>query len=212
MAKKILIIGKSGSGKSSSLRNLDPKTTAIIKCQSKEIPFKKGDANFKSVVCKSAQEIGNMVAKVLKEAPHIKNIIIDDLFYLSSHQNFQRVSEKGYNKFTEMAKEVYDVITLPDLIAREDLTFVFITHSETNAVTLETDVKTIGKMLDSQLNIAGLFTMVLEAHAMTIEGAYKFKTHNIDGNSVVKTPMGMFEDDFIDNDVTVVLNAMKEYY
>lgn len=213
MAEKLLLIGRSGTGKSTSLRNLDPNETAILKCVNKRLPFRKGDTTFKSIYCPDPQSIINTVHKIITKAHHIKTIIIDDLFYLSSFENFKRVNDKGFSKFTDMAKNTFDVITLPDYIDREDLVFIFITHSETNPTTMETDVKTIGKMLDSQLGIAGLFTMVIET--AIIDGQYKFLTHNINGSSVVKTPIGMFEEgeqDYIDNDLSIVLKAIKEYY
>ncbi|MGL5051257.1 MAG: hypothetical protein ACRC6E_11640, partial [Fusobacteriaceae bacterium] len=83
MARKVLVIGGSGSGKSTSLRNLVPTETAIIKCQSKELPFKKGDVKFKSMLCTRAEEVVKMIANIIQKAPHIKNIVIDDLIYLS---------------------------------------------------------------------------------------------------------------------------------
>lgn len=213
MAKKILIIGKTGSGKSTSLEHLDPKETVIIKCQNKELPFKKGDTKFKSMYVDSGLEIVKAVETITTKAPQVKNIIIDDLFYMMARHNMNKVSEVGYKKFTEMATEVFHVVSIPDKITnRDDLTFVFITHSTTDPITMETDVKNIGKMVDSQVNLAGMFTVVLEAQAYTLEGQYKFKTHNTDGSSVVKTPRGMFEDDYIDNDLNIVLKAMKEYY
>lgn len=194
---------------STSLRNLDKESTAILKCVNKKLPFKKGDKDFTSMYISDVPTLLNTIAKLVK-MPKYKTIIVDDLFYISSYENFRRVAEKGYNKFTDIAKNMFDILTIPDMVQRDDLTFIFITHSDTNPNTLETDVKTIGKMIDSQLGIAGLFTMVLEA--TVIDGEYKFLTHNISGNSVVKTPMGMFEDDYIDNDLQIVLNAMKEYY
>lgn len=210
--EKILLIGRSGSGKSSSLRNLDPKETAIIKCVNKRLPFRKGDDKFKSMYLTTSQDIIKTVADIVTKAPHIKTIILDDIFYLSSFENFRRVSEKGYGKYTEMAKNFFDILTMPDYVKRDDITFVYITHSETNPNTMETDVKTIGKMLDSQLGVAGLFTIVIEAQASTPEGQYKFKVHNTEGESVVKTPMGLFEEDYVDNDLNLVLKAIKEYY
>lgn len=209
MAEKILLIGRAGSGKSTAIRNLDKESTAILKCVNKKLPFRKGDKDFKSMFVSNVQELTNILSQLIKNTKY-KTIILDDLFYLSSYENFRRVSEKGYGKFTDIAKNLFDVITLPDMIQREDLTFIFITHSETNPNTLETDVKTIGKMIDSQLGVAGLFTIVLES--CIIDGEYKFLTHNITGNSVVKTPMGMFEEDYIDNDLKIVLDTMKEYY
>lgn len=215
MVEKLLLIGRSGVGKSTSLRNLDPNTTAILKCVNKKLPFKKGDTNFKSMYVPTAQDITSAVAKIITKAPHIKTIVLDDVFYSMAFENFRRSSDKGYQKFTDMAKQMFDIITLPDSLPEEvaskrDITFIYITHSETNPNTMETDIKTIGKMLESQLGIAGLFTIVLEA--MIVDGEYKILTHNINGNSVVKTPMGMFEDDYIDNDMKYVLDKIKEYY
>lgn len=210
MAEKLLLIGKSGTGKSTSLRTLNPKETAILKCVNKKLPFKKGDSIFKSMYLSTAPEIAKTVSDIINKAPHIKTIVLDDVFYNMAFENFRRVSEKGYNKYTEMAKNVFDLITMPDVINRDDLTFIFITHSETNPNTMETDVKTLGKMLDSQLGIAGLFTIVLES--CIVDGEYKFLTHNITGSSVVKTPMDMFDEDYIDNDMDYVLKKIKEYY
>lgn len=211
MAEKILIIGKSGTGKSTSLRTLNPKETAILKCVNKKLPFKKGDSTFKSMYLPTTQEITKTVAEILIKAPHIKTIVLDDVFYNMAFENFRRVQEKGYNKYTEMAKNLFDIVTMPDAVKdRDDLVFVFMTHSDTNPNTLETDVKTLGKMLDSQLGIAGLFTVVLES--CVVDGEYKFLTHNVTGSSVVKSPMDMFEEDYIDNDMSYVIEKLKEYY
>lgn len=211
MARKVLIIGGSGTGKSTSLRNLDPKETAILKCQNKELPFKKGDTKFKSMLCTRADEVVKTVTTILQKAPHIKNIVIDDLIYLSVKTFMDRSKEKGYDKFTDIASELYTVLALPDMIQnKDDLTFFYLTHSETNPHTMETNVRSIGKAISEKVVIEGLFTMVLEA--VVDNGEYKFLTHNIHGTSVVKTPMGMFDEDYIDNDLNIVLNAIKEYY
>lgn len=209
MAEKILIIGRPGTGKSTSIRNLDKDSTAILKCVNKRLPFRKGDTQFKSMYISNVQEMVSVMAQLIKNQKY-KTIIIDDLFYISSYENFRRVGEKGYTKFTDIAKNLFDIITIPDMIQRDDLTFIFLTHSETNPNTFETDVKTIGKMIDSQLGIAGLFTVVLET--AIVDGEYKFLTHNINGNSVVKSPIDMFDEDYIDNDLNLVLKAIKEYY
>lgn len=209
-AKKVLVIGASGSGKSSSIRNLNDKETAVIKCINKELPFKKGDDNFKSMVCSKAVDVVNTVGAILQKAPHIKNIIIDDLIYLSVSSFMTRSKEKGYEKYTDLANELYSVLTLPESVNRDDVTFIYLTHSETNPTTMETNVRTIGKVISEKVVPEGLFTIVLEA--TNLDGEYKFLTHNITGNSIVKTPMGMFEDDYIDNDLKIVLETMKEYY
>lgn len=210
MARKVLVIGASGSGKSSSLRGLDAKETAIIKCINKELPFKKGDAKFKSIVCQKAEDVVKNIVMILQKAPHIKNIVIDDLIYLSVQTFMSRSKEKGYDKFTDLANELYSVLTLPEQVQNDDITFIYLTHSETNPTTMETNVRTIGKVISEKVVPEGLFTIVLEAQCDN--GEYKFLTHNISGNSVVKTPLGMFEEDYIDNDLSIVLKAIKEYY
>lgn len=209
-AKKVMIIGSSGSGKSSSLRNLNPEETAIIKCQNKELPFRKGDTKFKSVVINKAEDIVKMVSLLLQKRPNIKTIVIDDLIYLSVNSFMSRSKERGFDKFTDIATELYTVLTLPDVIDRNDLTFIYLTHSEVNPSTNETNVRTIGKMVSEKVVPEGLFTIVLEA--CVVDGEYKFMTHNVSGNSIVKSPMDMFEEDYIDNDCNLVLEAIKNYY
>ncbi|MGL5962675.1 MAG: ATP-binding protein [Cetobacterium sp.] len=211
MARKLLVIGGSGTGKSTSLRTLVPGETAIIKCVNKELPFKKGDTTFKSMMCTDAETIIRTITSILQKAPHIKNIVIDDLIYLSVKTFMDRSKEKGYEKFTDIANDLYRVITIPDLISnRPDLTFIYLTHSETNSQTLETNVRSIGKAIAEKVVVEGLFTVVLES--MVSNGEYLFKTHNTSGNSVVKTPLDMFKEDEIPNDMSLVLKAMKEYY
>lgn len=211
MARKVLIIGSSGSGKSTSLRNLNPDETAIFKCINKELPFKKGDSKFKSIVVSKAEDIVKNVGLILQKRPSIKNIVIDDLIYLSVNTFMNRSKEKGYDKFTDLANELYSVLTLPEQIPnRDDLTFIYLTHSETNPNTMETNVRTIGKVISEKVVPEGLFTIVLEA--VCDNGEYKFLTHNITGSSVVKTPMDMFDEDYIANDMDYVLKKIKEYY
>lgn len=209
-AKKIMIIGASGTGKSCSLRNLNPDETAIIKCQNKELPFKKGESKFKAVVINKAEDIIKMVSLLLQKRPNIKTIVIDDLIYLSVNAFMNRSKERGYDKYTDIANDLYSVLTLPDVIDRNDLVFIYLTHSDVNPTTNETNVRTIGKMISEKVVPEGLFTVVLEA--CVVDGKYKFMTHNVSGNSVVKTPMEMFEEDYIDNDCNLILEAIKEYY
>lgn len=211
MARKILVIAPSGFGKSYSLRNLNEKETAIIKCINKDLPFRKGDKKFNSMVINRAEDIVKTVALILQKRPDIKNIVIDDLIYLSVDTFMSRSREKSFDKFVDIASDLYNVLTLPEKIKdRDDLTFIYLTHSETNPTTMETNVRTIGKVISEKVVPEGLFTLVLEG--TIVDGEYKFLTHNITGNSVVKTPVGMFEEDYIDNDLKIVLEAVKEYY
>jgi predicted ATP-dependent serine protease len=134
-------------------------------------------------------------------------IVIDDLQYLLANEFMSRAHEKGYEKFTEMARHYFDVVTaathLPDykrvyLLSHTDV-------SEQGQV----KAKTIGKLLDEKITIEGLLTIVLRTHV--INGQYVFSTKN-SGSDTVKTPIGLFDDDHIDNDLLAVDKAIKEYY
>lgn len=211
MSKKVLVIGRSGTGKSSSLKSLDSSETIIFKCLNKELPFKKGDKKFKNFIVDDSNSLLTYLRQIEKSNKiKPKVIVIDDFIYLQTKEMMAKAKEKGYDKWMELAKNVWDIITEIDSYKREDLTVIFMTHSETNEHTMETDVRTLGKMLKEKVNLAGMFTIVLET---TIEnGEYQFKTHNTDGDSVVKTPMEMFEEDYIPNDMSEVLKTIKEYY
>ena len=211
MSKKILVVGKSGSGKSSSLYKLDEQKTIIFKCLNKELPFRQGDKRFKNFIVDDSNMLLTYLRQIEKSSkvkPEV--IVIDDFIYLQTKEMMAKAKEKGYDKWMELAKNVWDVITEIDSYQREDLTVIFMTHSETNEHTMETDVRTLGRMLKEKVNLAGMFTIVLEA---TIEGGeYLFATHNVEGNSIVKTPRDMFDEDYIPNDMAEVLKTIKAYY
>lgn len=224
MAEKILIIGESGSGKSSSCRTLDSKTTAIINCIGKPLPFKGWKTNYQKFDPKT--ESGNLFETVNYEAvikamqyvalkkPEIKTLIIDDAQYIMTFEFMDRAMEKGYDKFSELAQHFFKVLKAADSL-RQDLTVVFLAHSEEvsgNGYT-KTKIKTIGKMLDEKLTIEGLFSCVLLATCYKDtdkEIKHIFVTKN-NGTTTVKTPAGMFEDAIIPNDLQFVLNKIKEY-
>ncbi len=173
MAQSVLVIADSGSGKSTSIRDLDPKETFIINIANKPLPFKGWKKNY-TAISKDNQK-GNMTpvsssAGIMKammhvndKMPHIKNLVIDDWQYMSSFEYFDRANEKGYDKFTQIAANLAQVAKLPKDM-RDDLYIFFLTHSEES-----TDVnghrkvkaKTIGKMIDNTLTLEGLFSIVL---------------------------------------------------
>lgn len=202
MGLPVLILGKSGSGKSASLRNFNPDEVGILNVASKPLPFKGGN-KFKVVNdCDYVK-----IAKALKK--HTMNTyVIDDSQYLMAFDSFQQANVKGYDKFTNMAVNFY---TLIQLIIREtppDVVVYLLHHSEENDMG-EIKAKTIGKMLDQQLTLEGMFSIVLLAKY--IDGRYVFLTHT-DGKDPVKTPMGMFEDNEIDNDLKAVTEKIRDYY
>ncbi|MBU2249204.1 MAG: AAA family ATPase, partial [Gammaproteobacteria bacterium] len=211
MAEKILIIGPSGSGKSTSTQYLDEKEVFYINTIGKPLPFEGWKGRYKQYN-KETKE-GNLYAShnwetVIKLLTHIsdflpekKIVIIDDAQYIMSYEFMERAEEKGWDKFTEIGKHMFDVLISPDNL-RDDLSVIFMSHSvdDTSDGLTKTKMKTIGKMLDEKITIEGLFSIVLLSVAYKNEttGAieYVFVTKT-NGNNVVKTPAGMFKDKLI---------------
>lgn len=215
MSKVIGIMGESGSGKTTAMRNLDPETTFYIDCDKKGLSWK-GWRNQYSVEKKNymVTDYVQVVQKVLtgisetEEAAHIKTVVIDTLNGLMVADEVRRMKEKGFDKWQDLAQCVWNL--LDSLYGfREDLTIIVICHSQTqkedDGYTF-TRIKTSGKKLD-KLNVESKLTTVL--YALCKDGKYIFKTHA--DNSTAKTPLGAFEEDEIDNDITKVLDALKDY-
>ena len=201
MGTVVLIIGRSGSGKSSSMRNLDLSKVGLFNVASKPLPFK-GQARNK--VDRPTYEI---IEKTLV-ANKLKNYVIDDAGFLMGFECFARAKETGYQKFTEMASNFYNLIQTAIQKTSHDTIVYFTMHTDTDEYGRR--AKSYGKMLDSQLgSIEGLFSIVIEA--VNEQGEYKFIVHG-DGTSTVKTPIGMFEEDVIDNDLKLVEEAIRKYY
>jgi hypothetical protein len=227
MAELIAIVGESGSGKTTSIRNLDPQQTFIISTTGKRpgIPgAKKKYPDFK--IGKDKSLTGNFyttanidnIQKVLKlvdtKMPNVKVLIIDDFQYLQAFEAMARVDEKGYGKFTDMAKHAYEVLRW-SMGLRDDLFVVIMTHSENTGDNLNPyyKIKTQGKMLDSVITLEGLFTYVLFTKIVKDDAdnvQYKFVT-NSDGTCTAKSPMGLFDTKLIDNDLKLVIDKINEY-
>lgn len=228
MAELIAIVGDSGSGKSTSIRNLDPERTFIISTTSKR-PGVKGakkkypdfrinretkemTGNFYTT--SNIDSIKKMMQLVNTKMPDVSVLIIDDFQYLQAFEAMARVDEKGYGKFTDMAKHAYEALKT-GMDMRDDLFIVIMTHSENTGDNLNPyyKIKTQGKMLDSVITLEGLFTYVLFTRVLKDDGEniqYKFIT-NSDGTCTAKTPMGLFEDQLIDNDLDMVVRRIQEY-
>lgn len=223
MADKILVMGESGSGKSTSTRNLDPETTAYINVIGKPLPFQGWKKKY--VKFDKATKKGNLfschkhsdilqVFNLIELMPHIKTVIVDDSQYIMSYEFMQRATEKGFDKFSEIAQHMFDVFRAPDSM-REDLMVVFLSHSEdvsANGFT-KTKIKTIGKMLDEKITVEGLFTIVLLSTSYKDtdkQMKYIFITQS-NGTNTAKTPMGMFSEVAIDNDLNKVIKRFHEY-
>lgn len=215
MAKVIGIMGESGSGKTTSMRKLDPSTTFYIDCDKKGLSWKgwKQQYQFEKHNYMATDQIGT-VSSILEKVStqenmkHIKIVVIDTLNGLMVADEVRRMKDKGYDKWVDLAQCVWEL--LDSLYAlRDDLTVIVVCHSQTqkedDGYTF-TRIKTSGKKLD-KLNVESKLTTVL--HAVAKDGKYVFLTHA--NNSTAKTPLGAFEEDEIPNDITEVLKALEEY-
>ena len=212
----VLLMGASGSGKSTSLRNLPAEETAIINITNKPMPFRNKDnktivtlENFKKEGEKELpyEELYKRIIATIKTTKK-KIIVIDDSSYMMAFENFEKATNKGYDKFTTMAKNYYDLIKSAISCGDEKIVYV-ITHEEIDDVNQLYRPKTIGKMLSNQLVIEGLFSIVLRS--VYKNGEYIFQTQN-DGTSVCKSPMDMFSQKEIPNDLFEVDKVIREYY
>lgn len=197
----ILIIGKSGSGKSTSLRNLKKEEYSLVNVLNKDLPFREG-RNIKGLATKDYE----LVKKFIKETP--KNIVVvDDFGYIMTNEFVSKATETGYTKFSVIAQKFYNFVEYIKTLDGDKRVYLMM-HEEKSE---DGDIapKTCGKMLDNQICVEGLFSILLRC---VFDGKeHKFKTAT-DGLDVCKTPIGMFEEELIDNDLKLVDNTICEYY
>lgn len=218
MAELVMIMGESGSGKTASLRTFRPGEVCVLNVAGKRLPFRNEFG--KSVITPAPYR--TILAAV--RSGKYKVYVIDDSQYLMAFEAFDRAKEPGYGKFTEMAQNFYSLLMgcktatrwerQPDKTYRDtgealEDTIVYFLHHTDRADDGTIKPKTQGRMLDEKLNIAGLFTTVLLAG--TDGSEYWFQTKS-DGSSVVKSPMGMFAEAKIPNDLRMVDRTIREYY
>lgn len=197
-------MGESGSGKSASLRNFAPNEISVFNVTSKPLPFKQGKTKIPKIDNATYTDIANALAK-----PNKRAYVIDDAGYLLSFEMFKRANETGYGKFTDMAKNFFDMLDFINTQLPSDVIVYITMHTEDDSEMHKVKVKTIGKMLDQNLKIEGLFSIVLRA--VQTEDGYKFVTRD-DMVSTAKSPIGMWEEDMIDNDLKAVDTTIREYY
>lgn len=210
MATSIMILGYSGTGKTYSLRNLDPEKTLLIQSVWKNLPFKtKGwkhyDPETKQGNIFATDDAAKICAAINKTAREI--IVIDDFQFILLNEFMRRSQEKGYAKYTEIAKNAWEIITCAANLNSNSRIYILSHLESTDDGRLR--VKTIGKLLEEKITIEGFFTIVLRAHI--INEKHIFSTRN-GGNDTVKSPIGMFENDHIDNDLNLVDQTIQSYY
>ncbi len=194
-----LILGHSGSGKSASMRNCTADRFGVINVQSKPLPFR---TELKTYNTDSYEDI--IKALMVGKTP---SFVIDDSQYLMSHEYMYRANEKGYDKYAQIGTNFFRLLEairkLPD-----DRIVYLMHHIELDDAGRE-KAKTVGKMVDNYIVVEGCFTIVLKAIANSDGFFFRTKTNGADA---VKTPMGMFEDEQIDNDLLLVDNTIREFY
>lgn len=227
MANLIAIMGASGTGKSTSIgetkelgiKGLNPKETAVINVSKKPLPFRgasvykegiKEGGNLSTV--DSCQQVKAVIQFINTSRPDIKTVVIDDAGYLMGFDVMRRSKDKGYDKWTDLATEMFHVVDAARN-SRDNLNFIFIFHTEKGDDGLM-KIKTAGKLLDNAIYIDGLFTFILvsKAEFNIVENKvdYKFITQN-NGTTTGKSPYGCFDVE-IPNDLGYVIERINEYY
>ena len=208
MSELIIIIGDSGTGKSTSLRNLDPKETIIINVGGKRLPFRGATKKFENKIFHTAQsaKIVQWLEK-MKENKEVRNIIIDDFQFIGGFEYLARANEKGYEKFSQIAQNMF-LPLYKSVSLRDDQKVFVLAHQEVDDQKNK-KIKTVGKMVDQAINFESLATIVLYTEIK--DGNYYFRTQNT-GFNTGKSPMGMFEEELIENDLQKVIEKIDNYY
>ena len=225
-AETIAIVGESGTGKSTSLRNLNPEETFIISTTGKPLPFRGWKKKYSPIKISADGISGNyftsskwdQILKILqivdKKMPHIKQVIVDDFQYVLSYEFVDRATETGYQKFSELAQHAMEILRYSEKM-RDDCKMIFLTHSENvgDAMNPKYVIKTVGKLLAEKVTLEGLFTYIFFTRVSEgTDGRMEYKLlTNSDGTCVAKTSLGMFDEMEIDNDLNEIIKVIDEY-
>ena len=200
MASIVMVIGQSGTGKSTSLRNFKKGEASVINVSKKPMPF---PCELPVLNCSNYSQIKELLSKA--QSP---SIIVDDAQYLIVSEYMAKADERGFDKFVQLAKNFWDLINFCINELPDDKIIYLLGHSEKGEDGRE-HFKTVGKMLDQTCCLEGYCSVVLKT--VVEDGKYYFSTHN-NGYDTVKTPLGMFTEDRIDNDLKAVDARMREYF
>jgi septin family protein len=226
MANVILVVGDTGTGKSTAIQTLDSKETYIINCANKPLPFKGSGEIYKAGSNLSEIDSSTSILSVLETintnaaAAHIKNLIIDDSGFIMSEIYFRKSAEKGYDKFTEIAKAYQSVLSKCKSM-RANLNVAIMMHDEdmvSNGIIVGKKGKTVGKLVDDQYNPLSVVTIALFTEvSFDREGKpqYNFITNRCLRTGVIipaKSPQGMFNSLQVPNDLSAVFKDAREFY
>lgn len=213
MSKVICIAGESGSGKTTAMRNLDPKSTYYIDADKKGLSWKGWRSQYNEesknyLACDDANIVRQYIKRIAEACPGVKVIVVDTINGLMVADEMRRSKEKGYDKWVDLATCVWDLI-VECYKFRDDLTVVFTAHTQTetdDAGYRFTRIQTSGKKLN-KIVLESKFTTVLLSKCA--DGRYLLETKS--NNSTAKSPMGAFEEFEIDNDIVEVIKALEEF-
>ena len=215
MSKVICIAGESGSGKTTSMRNLDPETTMYIDCDKKGLSWKgwrnQYNGEKKNYLKTDFPQVALQALKKIdkeEQYKHIRVVVVDTINGLMIADEMRRCKEKGYDKWQDLAQSIYDLIDYA-LTMRDDVTIIFVAHTQTahdDNGYMFTRIKTSGRKLD-KITLESKFSTVLLSKC--VDGKFLFETQA--NFSTAKTPMGAFEEKKIDNDIVQVMKALEEY-
>lgn len=208
MSIAAFVLGESGTGKSTSLRNMNPAETLLIQSLKKPLPFRSngwqyiGKDGGNMIVSDQSTQIIAAMQKTRRPV-----IVIDDYQYILANEFMRRTEERGYDKFTEIGRHAWDILCAASALPDHVRVYI-LSHTETSDQG-RIKAKTIGRMLDEKITLEGMLSIVLRT--CVINGQYLFATRN-NGQDTVKTPLGLFDSEHIENDLAAVDLAIVDYY
>lgn len=203
MGVLVYVLGRTGTGKSYSMRNFPKKELAVFNVQGKILPFR-DSAEIEQI---STDDYGIIVNGLEDYSKNYKSIVVDDFQYLMANEFMRRAYENGWDKFTEIGRHAWDIADKVRELPPDVIVYVMC-HTDTDNEGTER-LKTIGKLLDEKIYLEGMSTIVLKTHVA--DGKYSFLTQN-NGKDTVKSPADMFPSYAIDNDLYYVDQKIREYY
>lgn len=225
MSRLVIVLGASGSGKSTSIKTLNPQETVILNVLGKDLPFRDSRINYTREKVNLIQPTGwenvlSMMQSISKNKPNVKNIVIDDAIYIMRTEFFDRSREKGYDKYNELADHFRRIIAEGNNL-RNDITVFLLLHTEpieADGSVIGYKASTVGKLLDKMYNPIESVSINLFAQPQYEDNGkpkFGFYTHPMKVGGIMlpsKSPDGMFEEDFIPNSLQFVVDHMNDYY
>lgn len=210
MSIAVMILGESGTGKTSSLRHLDPSNTLLIQTISKPLPFRASAWKPANQQNPQGSILVTDKANIICKAMHRTQkdvIVLDDFQYVMANEFMRRSDERGFDKFTDIGRHAWDILNTASQLAAYKRVYI-LAHTQTDD-TGKVKAKTIGKLLDEKITIEGMFSIVLRT--AVVNGQYLFCTQN-SGSDTTKSPIGLFDDFHIENDLAAVDAAIFGFY